>query len=78
MSNENIVAAKVEVQRLLDTSFIREVQYPSWLANVVMVKKNNEKWRMCIDFTDLKSVAQRMIFVYPKLTKWLTQPHAVR
>jgi hypothetical protein len=38
MSYEKIAAAKVEVQRLLDACLVREVQYPSWLANVVMVK----------------------------------------
>ena len=42
-----------EVQNLLDADFIQEVYYPDWLANVVMVKKANEKWRMCIDFMDL-------------------------
>jgi hypothetical protein len=43
----------VEVQRLLDACFTREVQYPTWLANVVMIKKKNDKWRMCTNFTDL-------------------------
>jgi hypothetical protein len=38
MSDEMVVAAKVEVQRLLDAGFICEVQYPSWLTNVVMGK----------------------------------------
>ena len=42
-----------EVRKLLEAGFIREVYYPDWLANVVMVKKPNEKWRMCVDFTDL-------------------------
>jgi hypothetical protein len=42
---------KVEVQRLLDAGLIREVKYPEWLANVVMVK--NGKWQMCTDFIDL-------------------------
>jgi hypothetical protein len=37
MSEEKVEVAKVEVQRLLDTGFIREVSYPQWLANVVMV-----------------------------------------
>ncbi|KAJ0972642.1 hypothetical protein J5N97_020601 [Dioscorea zingiberensis] len=27
--------------------FIREVHYPEWLANVVLVKKPSGKWRMC-------------------------------
>jgi hypothetical protein len=43
MSDEKVAAAKVKVQRLLDVGFIREVLYPSWLANVVMVKKKNDK-----------------------------------
>jgi hypothetical protein len=42
MSDEKIAAAKAEIQRLLDVGFIREVQYPTWLANVVMVKKKME------------------------------------
>ena len=42
-----------EVNKLLAANFIREVYYPEWLANVVMVKKANGKWRMCVNFTDL-------------------------
>ena len=42
-----------EVHKLQEADFIREVYYPDWLANVVMIKKANGKWRMCIDFTDL-------------------------
>ena len=42
-----------EVEKLLTTGFIREVYYPEWLANVVMVKKSNGKWCMCVDFIDL-------------------------
>ena len=48
-----------EVERLLEVDFIREVFYLDWLANVVMVKKNNDKWRICVDFTDLNNA-------YPK------------
>jgi hypothetical protein len=53
MADEKIQVAKAEVQRLLDVGFIREVAYPKWLSNIVMVKKKNEKWRMCTDFIDL-------------------------
>ena len=45
-----------EVGKLLEADFIREVFYPNWLVNVVMVKKSNGKWRMCVDFTDLNKV----------------------
>jgi hypothetical protein len=53
MSDEKIEVAKAMVQRLLDAGFIREVTYPQWLPNVVIVKKKNGKWQMGIDFTDL-------------------------
>ena len=33
-----------EVRKLLEAGFIREVYYPKWLANIVMVKKANGKW----------------------------------
>ena len=56
MSTERADVAKAEVNRLLDASVIRPVQYPKWLANVVMARKKNKKWRMCVDFTDLNKV----------------------
>ena len=39
-------AIKDEVQKLMAAKFIRDVYYPDWLANVIMVKKANGKWRM--------------------------------
>ena len=47
-----------EVNKLLAANFILEVHYPKWLANVVMVKKANGKWRMCVDFTDLNQACR--------------------
>ena len=48
-----------EVRKLLEAGFIREIYYSDWLANVVMVKKNNRKWRMCVDFTDLNKACPK-------------------
>ena len=53
-------AMNEEVGKLLQAGAIREVEYPEWLANVVLVKKANGKWRLCIDFTDVnKSMPKR-------------------
>ena len=52
-AQERDKAIAEEVRKLLEDGFIQEVYYPDWLANVVMVKKANGKWRMCVDFTDL-------------------------
>ena len=46
-------AINEEVRKLLQVRVIREVDYPNWLANVVLVKKENGKWRLCIDFTNV-------------------------
>ncbi|XP_024014360.1 uncharacterized protein LOC112088348 [Eutrema salsugineum] len=42
-----------EVERLLKVGSIAEAKYPDWLANPVVVKKKNGKWRVCVDFTEL-------------------------
>ena len=52
-------AIKEEVQKLTIIEFIREVYYPDSLANVVMVKKANGKWRMCVDFIDLNKACPK-------------------
>jgi hypothetical protein len=67
MAEEKAEAAKAEVQRLLDVGFIREVTYPEWLANVVMVKKQNGKWRMCTDFTDLNKCCPNDNFPHARI-----------
>jgi hypothetical protein len=53
MSEEKVKVVKAKVQRLLDAGCIREVTYPQWLANVVIVQKKNGKWWMCTNFTYL-------------------------
>ena len=56
-----------EVEKLLTAGFIREVYYPKWLANVVMVKKSNGKWRMCVDFTNLNCACPKDSFPLPRI-----------
>jgi hypothetical protein len=40
---EQNIAAAEEVEKLLQVGFIKEIYYPNWLANVVMVKKVQRK-----------------------------------
>jgi len=59
MGAEKCNIAKTVIDKLLEVGFIQEAQYTTWSANVVMVKKNNEKWRMCIDYTDLNKACPK-------------------
>ena len=60
-------AINEEVDKLLQAGAIREVEYPEWLANVVLVKKTNGKWRLCIDFTDINKACPKDSFPLPRI-----------
>ena len=60
-------AIKEEVQKFTMVKFIWEVYYPDWLANVVMVKKANSKWRMCVDFTNLNKACPKNSYLLPRI-----------
>ena len=54
-----------EVDKLLAVKFIREVYYPERQTNVVMAKKSNGEWRMCVDFTNLNKTCLKDSFSLP-------------
>ena len=60
-------AINEEVGKLLQAGAIREVEYPEWLANVVLFKKANGKWRLCIDFTDINKACPKDSFPLPRI-----------
>ena len=45
--------------------FIREVYYPDWLVNIVMVMKANDKWRKCMDFTNMNKACPKDNYLLP-------------
>jgi len=66
-AQERDKAVAEEVRKLLEAGFIREVYYPDWLANVVMVRKNSGKWRICVDFTDLNRACPKDSYSFPRI-----------
>ncbi|GKA48874.1 hypothetical protein Tco_0741832 [Tanacetum coccineum] len=52
-ASERAKAIQAEVHKLVEAGIMREVYYHEWLSNLVMVKKHDGSWRMCVDFTDL-------------------------
>ena len=53
----------------MEAGFIREVQYPEWLANPVMVRKHNGRWRMYVDFTNLNKACPKDLFPLPRINQ---------
>ena len=66
-SLERQKAINEDVGKLLQAKAIREVEYPEWLANVVLVKKANGQWRLCIDFTDINRACPNDNFPLPRI-----------
>ena len=56
-----------EVDKLLKAEFIRVVNYRTWVSNVVLIKKVNNKWRMCIDFKKLNKVYPKDSYPLPRI-----------
>jgi hypothetical protein len=54
-----------EVNKVLETRSIRLVDYPSWLANLVLVEKHDVSWRMYIDYTSLNKVCPKDEYLLP-------------
>ncbi|XP_073120164.1 uncharacterized protein [Henckelia pumila] len=59
-----------QVQELLQAGHIKEVQFPTWLSNMVLVPKATGKWRMCVVFQDLNKACPKDFILYPGLTSW--------
>ena len=67
LSKEHSDAIKDEVTKLKQVGAIKEVFYPEWLANTVVVKKKSGKWRVCVDFTDLNKAYPKDSFPMPRI-----------
>ena len=59
LAPERSQAMHDEVTKLIKADLIREVHYPEWLTNVVLIKKPNGKWRMCVDYIDLNKACPK-------------------
>jgi len=61
-------AIKKEIAKLLVPGFIKEVFHLEWVANPVLVKKkNNNEWRMDVDYTDLNKHCPKDYFGLPRI-----------
>ena len=56
-----------EIAKLLAARFVKEVYHSDWLANPILVKKKNGKWRMCVDYTSLNKACPKDHFPLPRI-----------
>jgi ribonuclease HI len=56
-----------EVKKLLSAGFIKPIQHPRWLSNIVPVKKKNGQIRCCVDFRNLNKGCPKDEFPLPNM-----------
>ena len=62
------------MDNILEAGFIREVKYPEWLANVVVVPKKERKWRVSVDYTNLNEACPKDSFPLPRIDQIVDAP----
>ena len=65
LSREHADAIRDEVVKLKRVGAIKEVFYPKWLANIVVIKKKSGKWQVCVNFTNLNKACPKDPFPMP-------------
>lgn len=68
-SEEKQKAVDEEFNRLLDAKFIKPVIFSTWIVNVVLLRKKNGKWRMCIDYSDLNKACPKDFYPFPNINQ---------
>jgi len=53
---------KEELQKLLDAGYIYPISDSEWDSPLVLVKKKNGKWRICVDYRELNKATKRYNF----------------
>ena len=61
--------AKEIIEGLLQAKFISKINYAQWLSKMVLMKKENGKWWMCVDYTDLNKAYLKDAYPLPNIDK---------
>ena len=56
-----------EVHKLLAAGFIKPIQHPRWLSNIIPVKKKNRQIRCCVNFINLNTAFPKDEFPLPNM-----------
>ena len=67
MKPEWTLKIKEEVEKQYNAGFLMVINYPKWLANVVLLPKKDEIVRMCVDFWDLNKASPKDDFPLPHI-----------
>ncbi|GJZ24940.1 hypothetical protein Tco_0562399 [Tanacetum coccineum] len=53
LATERNKAVRTQVEELMEAGVLQEVKYQTWVSNPIIVKKDDGKWKLRIDFTNI-------------------------
>ena len=56
---------KEELEKLLDAGFIYPISDSEWVSPLVLVPKNNGKWKICVDYQELNKATKKENLPFP-------------
>lgn len=62
---DKIIKAKID--KLLNVGHIKDIQFPTWLSNVMLVPKPGNKWSVCVDFRYLNKGCPKDCYPLPRI-----------
>ena len=66
-SKNHYDVVKDEVIKLKQARAIKELFYPEWLVNTIVMKKKSGRWQVCMDFTNLNKACLKDPFPMPRI-----------
>lgn len=75
LGEERRKITKVEVKKLRETSFIKEVKYTTWL---VLMNKSSNQWRMWTNFTDKNKACPKDAYPFLSIDKLVDEDLATK
>ncbi|GJR04612.1 hypothetical protein Tco_0527596 [Tanacetum coccineum] len=65
LAPERNEAIHSQVEELTEVGILREVKYQTWVSNTMVVKKDNRKWKLRVDFTKINKAYIREPYPLP-------------
>ncbi|GJR38923.1 reverse transcriptase domain-containing protein [Tanacetum coccineum] len=59
LGTERNEAIRIQVEELTKANILREVKYQTWVSNLVIVKKADGRWKLCVDFMDINKACPK-------------------
>nr|GEV29102.1 hypothetical protein [Tanacetum cinerariifolium] len=65
LAQERNEAIHSQVKELTEAGILRDIKYQTWGSNPMIVKKDNGKWKLCVDFTNINKACIREPHLLP-------------